>query len=503
MDPSLARRAFAGAAWLSVMNGLGGVAMLGLTWWLNRHLADAPLRMGQWSVVLSLLLMTSMIFEGGLPAAIQQRKELDPNALGALAWIQVALGVAGGLALWLAAPLLARLMARDAGLDEMARLIRFTAPAVVTIALGLPAKALLQREMRFRAVGSVEASATLVTVVVTLLTVGRLGVLGLVVAINLRFVVETVAYWTLGPPPWSVLRHHGFAAAREPIRFGAAVGGTSVLGTLARQGDVLLVSYLLGPVAAGLYRQIQSLVLQPFAKLTTYVARAAYSAFAKAQDDPERLCRGLVRMQRLLSLLVLPLLFGMAAVSPRLLAEFLGEQYAELLPVAIPAMHLLCLAAAVLSYTFTFSVVLNASGASRAVLLRQAGGVVAMLACLLASAPWGLPGVAFGRIVALVVHGTLLLGLADRLVRFGRRQLGTSLKEALPASVACFAAASLLGLYLSRWWPASAATGPGAHSATALRVALLAQVAAGAMAYAAALLALRVNPLAEWRALRR
>lgn len=499
--PSLGRQAFSAVAWLSALNGLGGVGMIALVWWLNRALPDAPMRMGQWSVVLSLLLMTSLIFEGGITAVIQQRKELGRDALATLAWLQVMLGAAGALTLSALASPIARLMASDADPDETARLIRLASWAVLAISAGLTPKGLLQRELSFRTVASIEGGCTLITILLAIVLVPRVGIAGMVWATIARHVLETLLYWSFGDArPWSVFGRPAWSAARDPLRAGASMGLQSILGTLVRQGDVLLIGALAGTVQAGVYRQIQQLVVQPYAKLTLYVGRAAFPALSRVQDDPARMLRGVSRMQRLLALCVLPLQFGLAGVAPRLLAEYLGIQYQPHLHEAIPAMMLLCLAAAIASYAYSLVVALNAAGQADAVLGRQAAGSVAMLALMALGALFGLVGIAAGRVVAATFHATILVSLAERAFRFGRAAVSLTLREAVPAAVACLAVALLAGSMFTRFWPESA---PGSfEDPLPLRIALLVQMALGALAYVAALLALGIRPRDEWRALR-
>ncbi len=494
--------AAAGVAWLAALNGLAGLGMLALAWWLNRTLPDAPLQMGQWAVLLSLLLMTSLIFEGGLGPAIQQQRDLNPNALAALGWLQIGLALMGTLTLTILATPLARLLAGEGDTEGTARLIRLVAPAVTLIGAGLIPKSLLQRDMRFREVACIEGGSTILMLPCAVALVPHLAVGGLVAAVLLRHLVETIAYWiALRRLPWTLLGRPSWSAAGEPVRYGLTLGAQSLVGTLARQGDVLLVGALAGTVAAGLYRQIQQIVVQPYAKLTLYVARAAFPAFARAQGDRERMSRGIARLQRLLALAVLPMLLGLLAVAPRLLAEYFGPQYAAQFDEATRAMRLLCVAAVATSLAYPLSVVLNAAGAARLVLSRQVIGTLAVVGFMTAGATWGLLGVCAGRAAAALLHGGLIVSAAGRVVSFGQADLLRSLRQAAPAALASMAVAAGTGAMLTTVWAASAPF-VAASTASALRGALAIQVVAGALAYAVMLLALRVDPRAEWRALR-
>src|SRR5439155_334278 len=80
------------------------------------------------------------------------------------------------------------------------------------------------------------------------------------------------------------------------------------------------------PSGASVFGQIMAFVVQPHSK-SSLVSRTAFPTFARVQDEPERVLRATARMQRLVALGALPALGGMAAVSPRLLALWLGGQY--------------------------------------------------------------------------------------------------------------------------------------------------------------------------------
>ena len=490
---SLTRIAFAGAAWLSVLNGIAGLALLGLNVWLNRSLPDAPIAMGTWNLVLRLLLMTSLIFDGGIPAAIMQKEEISRGALAALSWLQVSLGLVGAALIYSLAIPLASLWA-DYPQAELSSCFRWAAPAVALIALGLPPKAVLQRDLRFRVVATIESCSTLALIAAGIALAPTLGPRALVVGMLLRHGSETILYWAFSSLGFRIfVQRFDFPSVAERLRFGASMAGQSLLGTLMRQGDGLLVGYLAGPIAGGLYGQLQALVVQPFAKLTLYVARAAFPTFAKTKDDPERLLRGLGKMQRLLALCVFPALVGMAAVAPRLLAVLLGRQYADHMGLAVPAFQVLCLGALLFTYGYSTAVALNAIGLSRPLLIRQAIGLLAVLLFMAAGSPWGLFGVSIGRALASALIAILYLDMARAILGFSWRMAGDGIREALPASLACFAVAWGAGLVVDRFLPSLAPHLP---------LVLGAQSLLGALVYAATLMLRGVRPRAEWAALR-
>jgi PST family polysaccharide transporter len=496
---SALRAAFTGAAWLGLLNGLGGVAVLVLGAYLNRALIDARVQVGEIAVAATMLLGVSFVFELGIAAALMQRRELSAGVTSGLSRILLAMAVVGGAAMYVASGPIASLF-DTLPHGEMTTLLRLQAPALTFILLGLPPKALLQRDLRFRRVATIEGASTLAYVAAAALVARSHGAAGVLFAGVLRHALETVAYWWSGSLPLAVLRHApDWRGAREPLRFALSMGAQTLFGPGVRQFEVAFVELIAGQSAV--YRQVQLFVVQPYSKLVVYVTRAAFPAFARIQDDAEHVRSALLRMQRLCSLLVFPSLAGLAAVAPRLLLLYLGPQFQEDLPEAVATMRIMCVGACAFTYASSVAVALNALGAAGRMLPRQGVGSVMVLAAMAAGAPGGLVGIGLGRTLALAALAALFLQLARSLLGLGLRDAWVTVRESLPASIGLYVLVTGAGLVMDRALPGSA---PAAgESARGLAVAALAgQVLLGVAAYPVLLRALGVDVIAEIRQIR-
>lgn len=487
---ALSRVALAGAAWLGALSTVSSLALLGLNVHLNRALPDAPREMDLWMLVLRVQLIASLALEGGLPTVLVQRHGLSARARGAIAFLQVALGAAGAVLVALLAPALAGAFP-DQPQERLAGLIRLAAPSLLLSCLGLPQRAVLERALSFRVVALVEGVAGLLFVALGVLGGPRWGAEALVVALVARHVVEAALLWALGGLPWrEVARWVPWREWREHaahVRFGLAMAAQTIVGTVARTGDALLVALLVAPPALALFGQAQAFLTLPLGRLLAFVARAAFPTFALVQDDRERTLRGLARLQRLSSLAVFPMLFGAAAVAPRLMALVLGPQYAPYLGEAVLALRLLAIPWAAYSFAYTLGWVANAAGTPRPLLLAQVWSLVLLVGLMALGSPWGFVGACAGRALAGVLSTLVLLKAADRLLGFTPRDAWRSCRVALVASAGSYVAVAALGLGLDRAWPASAAAAPVAGAESAALVALALQVAAGVVAYVALL----------------
>ena len=268
--------------------------------------------------------------------------------------------------------------------------------------------------------------------------------------------------------------------------------------------DVFLVGLLLGAPALAIYRNLQYLIAVPMSKISVYAGRVGFPVFASVKDDPPRLRDGFLRLQGLMALLLFPVLAGLSAVGPRLLGLFFSQRHADQLAEACVILLILCTGAGVLSLSSTASVVMNATGAARAMLSRQVVGTLLVTALVTAASGWGLTALAGGRSIAVAIWSLLILGFA--LSRVGSRASVLLAKLARPfaAAVGMGLMVALVGQLAGVAWPASSPfPGEGTVSELAVLAVLVTQVGVGVLSYVLLLQAFGAAPLDELRRLRR
>lgn len=497
--PNLARRAVHGVLWLGFLNSSASLFVLGLWAYLNRAIPDAPGQMGLWMFVLKLLLFANLVFEGGLTAVLKQRKSLEPDQVAAIGRIQAALGVGGGLLLYLAAPFIAPLFPA-LPTDELSRLLQLSAPVLALVSLGFTQKSLIERELNFRRVAAIESSSTLVFVALGLWLGRTRGAEGLVYATIGRHLVETSLYWLLGPLTRQiVLGRARWRGIGTQLRFGGSILAQSLLGNMMRHADVLIAGILLTDAAVAVYAQLQIFIALPLSKITMYAARVAFPTFAAVQDEPQRLINGLARLQRLTALAIFPALAGLVAVGPRLFWLYLGPEYHDWLAMAWPALLLLCVGAGTYTYAYGVAVVLNAVGEAEALLKRQALGAVLVVATVAATGAAGFLPMAAGRSLAITAAAILFLALGRSRLGFGAAEIRATVHPALLASVVMGLVVAGLGLALNALFPASDPFALGDATNRAVAASLGSQVLAGIAVYGLALKLLGLDPIAEAR----
>ena len=307
----------------------------------------------------------------------------------------------------------------------------------------------------------------LVSVVVPVLAVLDFGAWALVGQQLGVAAVSVVALWGLSPwrPSFRASRSH----FQELFGFGINVVGSDALAFASRNADRLLVGVFLGDTLLGFYAVGYQLLNVSQVLLVNVARRIAFPAFARLQEDTDRMRRAYLRLTRAAAVAILPGYIGLALVAPELTVVMFGPDWEASGPVAA----ILFLIGPVLTVQAFSAAMLNAAGHPSVVFRFRLVTAVVNVVGFAIAVPFGILAVAG----AFVARGFLLLPLN---LYWMRKYVGISAGEFLRqlSSVAIatgLMAAVVLGLKLLL----ASRTGPLGL--------LVVETAAGAVTVAAAL----------------
>ncbi len=411
------------------------------------------------------LMVVQTLSDQGLTTALIQRAEIEEAHKDSAFWANLAVG----LGLMLLTIAFADGLAGVYGEPRLAPVLRWYSLAPLLASLSVVQVALARRELRFRELALRQtAGAVMGGVVGVAMAFAGMGVWALVVQGLVTQATGVAVLWAIVDwRPRLVFSRRHF---RQLFGFGFNVLATNIVRIVGGQADRLLLGYFFGAADVGYYSVAQRLVTI----VTDFVAgsteRAVVPLFARIQGEKERVARGLLTAQRLLSLIVIPAFVGLAAVAPALIRVGVGGQWEpSILPTRILAFFSLayCLG-------FFFGHVVTALGRPTLRLGVVLGQALVQAALSLLGVRYGIPGVAGAMAAAQIVFYGVELLVLRRLVRFSiPGYLGEAL---LPALASAAMAAAVLALE-------SALAGAGAG----LRLA--AGILLGTVVYGALLLA--------------
>lgn len=389
---SLQETFIAGFRWIAASRLLVQIISWVGTLYVMRLLAPADY--GLAAICSSVVTVAVLVSEFGFGTAIIQATTLSRQQTRSI--FGVALGFSSGVALIViaAAPALGAYFRAP----EAVLLVQVSAAHLLLSALATVPDASLRRRLDFKALAAIDVvcgiTSTISTVALAWTGYGVWAlVLGPISGTALRTVLLHCALRELLIPS---LR---FTAARDLISFGLKISLSRMAGYVFGQADILIAGRYLSKTALGEYSVAMHLAMLPVTKIMAIVNSVSLPFIAElnrtGEDVRMRLSQGL----RLFSYVLVPLLWGLAAVSPWLIPAVLGPAWTQaVLPLQIISAVLPLRLVSVL-----MSTALQGLGHAGLDLRNTLTGVMILPACFLAGSFYGAPGLACAWLIGLPV----------------------------------------------------------------------------------------------------
>jgi O-antigen/teichoic acid export membrane protein len=323
--------------------------------------------------------------DAGLSIATVQREKITHAQVSNLFWINVAVSTLCTLILAAAAPIIARFYH-----DE--RLIGVTLLLSATFLISgstVQHQALLRRQMRFKALASIEVGSLAVGVVVgVVMALLRYGYWSLVAS---SLAIETAGLlltWSISR--WRPQRPVQHSGTGPLLRFGMHRTAADFTSMLSRGFDNLLIGRFYGAVSVGLYSRASGLLIRPLEQFLNPISAVFVPALSRLQSQPERYRAAFLRVYEGM-LLIAFLGAGLALSAARpLTLVLLGPKWEQ----AAVIFEGFTVAALCLPLAHAASWLLVSQGRGRDMLVAQSINSVAKLLSFIAGLPYGAVGVA-------------------------------------------------------------------------------------------------------------
>jgi PST family polysaccharide transporter len=366
--------------------------------------------------------LVSVLGEIGFGAAIIHRKELREIDLSTVFWSSVA----AGLAVWVVAAACSPLAAVFFRNETVRGVIVISSVAFIVNSFGIVHRVLLNKELAFNRLAATEIGAVVCYGVATIaLATAGAGVWSLVVGGVVKNAAEVALLWRV--KSWRPSFGFSKRSFRELFGFGVSVWGFSLMDYARSNVDYLVVGRVLGPASLGFYTMAYNLSDLPRRQLSGMVSNVTFPAFAKIQEEDERLRRAYTKVVRCVSLAAFPVLSGLAVIAPELIPMVYGPRWT---PVVLP-LQILCGAGMLYSVGATVGSVYLAKGRPDLQLKVGIVAFVVLAAMVLAGVRFGVVGVASAVLTYAVT--SLLLGqaVANSLIKL---KMSAYVRALLPAA---------------------------------------------------------------------
>ena len=392
MTDSIGSRIRSGVAWKAGSQLTLQLSRMAVALILARLLAPED-----WGLAAMVLVFSGVVVvftDSALGTALIQRRTISEEDRSTVFWASVVIG----LALMLGGFALAEPLARFYGEPEVASLFAVLSIGFLVSALGSTQQALLVRDMRFNRLELRQIAATVAGAAVGIaIALAEFGAWAIVAQLLTEAAVSTVLLWYLAD--WWPSMTFSFGSLRRLAGFAGNVFGENLLYQTGRNLGNLLIGRFLGASALGMYALATNIVLVPFSRIAGPLQQVFFPAFALMSDDRPRMADVWIRATRLVGVISIPALVGLAVVAPDFVQVVLGPKWDD----ATPVIQILAVVGLVQSLQTLCGEVLLALGRANWLLWFTMLWFGASLASFAIGIQWGVIGVAACYAVATLV----------------------------------------------------------------------------------------------------
>jgi O-antigen/teichoic acid export membrane protein len=388
---SLTDRTARAAHWRFAGLGFGAVSQFGLGVLLARLLAPADF--GLMTLAFTVLGLAQPLGDLGIGNAVVQRSELSDRHVRTAFTFSLLLGLVITAAIWLLAPVGARLM-RDA---KVTSVLRGLAAGFAIGGMAVVAGAILRRQLDFKQRFFIDGASYVLgygAVAVTLALTGH-GVWSLVWGNLVQTMLASCGVLIVVRHPLRPLLAR--RELKELLHFGFGSALNACVNYVARNADNLVVGRWVGAAGLGLYSRAYNLMNLPHTYAASAMSSVLFPAFAQAQHDQLRVRRAFLSVTKLTAMVAGPAMGTMAIVAPYLVSSLYGPRWTG----AVLPLQILCLAGYFRALYHLGGVVAQSVGRVYSELRNEAFYAALVIAGAYVGVRYGLPGVAVGVSIAI------------------------------------------------------------------------------------------------------
>ena len=285
--------------------------------------------------MLAIFLAVSNIFiQGGLGTALIQKKNPTKLDYSTVFYWNLVFAVVFYVILFAIAPTVARFY----GLPILQPMLRVQSSVLIIQSFAIVQITQLQKRMDFRALAIRNMAAALAgTLIAIPMAFQGYGAWSLVASAILAAIVNVLLLWKMSD--WRPSLEFSFASLKQLFSFGGLMLLSSLAETLYTNLQGLIIGKRFPAGNLGYYMQAKKLEEVPVTGLSSIVNDVTFPAFAKLQDDPDRLLEGMRKSTKALSFVNFPMMILLMIIALPLITLLYGAKW----ETSAPYFQILCI----------------------------------------------------------------------------------------------------------------------------------------------------------------
>ncbi len=401
----IGRKAGRGIFWNFLTYGLGKAGILLTTSILARLLSRGDF--GLVAIAVVAINFLGVIKDLGLGMALIQRREDVNEAANTVFTINIILGFFLSAILIPFAPLFAGYFN-----DPMIiPVLRWLGTSFAINALGSVHNIWLMRELDYRRKFIPDMGNTVVKAVVSIgLAIAGFGVWSLVFGQILGALASVVLVWVM--LPWRPRLTLNKKITRSLMKFGRSIIGGDILTVVVDNLDYIIVGRIFGLAQLSVYTLAYRLPEMLVIGNLWVMGGVTFPAFSSIQGRPDEMRRGFLTSVRLIELIIVPICLGLAIAADPIVRVLFGDRWLDV----IPLLRVLAIYAWLYSLGYHIGDIYKAIGRPDILLKLGLLSLIILIPAMLIGSQFGLIGIAWGHLIAVLIRRIVSLRIATRFV---------------------------------------------------------------------------------------
>ncbi|MEZ9819549.1 lipopolysaccharide biosynthesis protein [Shewanella sp. 10N.286.45.A1] len=420
---SLINKTATGIGWSLLDKIVSQVVTFLLFIYLSKNLS--PSAFGLVAMLAVFLAVAQSVIDSGFSQAlIQKSNKVTVEDLSTVFYVNLLLSCLIYAVLYVSAPMIAHFFNQP----DLILLSRVLFSIVIVNAIAIVPRTKFIIEIDFKTQSIINTISTVFSSVVTVyMVINEFGYWSLVGMSLSKALCSSILLIILSR--WIPKAIFSYSSLKSLFSFGSNLLIAGLISTFVQNLYTILIGRYFNSSQVGFFHQGYTYTNVISTTMTSVIQGVTYPIMTSIQEDNKRLTRIYIRLMGVVSMLSFPIFVGFAAVAEEFVLLFLGDNWKPMIPVLV----ILSFARLITPISSLNLNILNAKGRSDLFLKVDVIKIPMIIGFLFLAIPYGIVGVAFAQLSAVIISFFINAYYPGKLFGFGAKE---QLRQIIPIAFA-------------------------------------------------------------------
>lgn len=424
MHSDLKTKTFKGFLW----SGYQKIGSMGLSFLANIILARilTPSDFGCIGMIMVFVNISSVFIDAGFGSAIIQKRNTSDKDYSTVFFWNIGISLVLYALLYVSAPLIGSFYE----IPKLSSYLRVLGLILIFNSLSLVQTTILKKELEFKLLANCYIISSIISVAITLwVAYHNYNVWSLVVYQIVLSICNSTLVWIF--TKWRPTFNWSWKSFRELFSFGGYLLLSSIIGTVSKQLQSLLIGKMCSTVILGYYTQARNLESAPTNVIYSVIGQVTFPVFSANQNSKNDFNNVFEKVQNGVAFIIFPLMSLLVVIAEPLFVFIFTEKWIE----SVPYFQLLCIVGTIMPLIDIACFAISALGCSKLIFKWSVINNLICIIMLLVGSLWSI----YGIIVSYILYSVIILINYSILIK---RQCGIRLRiqfsRIVPLWLFCF-----------------------------------------------------------------